>query len=290
MVKKTKMSRPLTKCIFDIQTIKSRLMSQHNRNKCRLRVIVSDAQRVFSYIVPCTEISSVSIRAAVIKLAQHEDISRATASRIVRSVNIVWHVVLAVMEYPINPGFIKSVIAADTPCKKPRKPFTEEEIIKLGMCAEALGAQYACMWHILITTGIRIEALRTIQWGNIYDDKIVVTEKGHRQHITILTPTVKRCLLLLERKNQYVFSTTRSSPLSQRQMRNRFYKLCSCVGITGHPHLTRHTVAQRLFIAGNSVEMISKFLGHRTAQVTHQYLILPIQSILKNISIPWYNK
>ena len=47
-------------------------------------------------------------------------------------------------------------------------------------------------------------------------------------------------------------------------------------------------VVHRLFAAGNSIALISKFMGHRTVQTTNTYYLrLTFNEILNQIHLPW---
>ena len=120
-------------------------------------------------------------------------------------------------------------------------------------------------------------------------------EKGNQWRWLVLPETVRVAFtnLLTARKNAGDSRTKTSFcgrvfPLSVRQLRNIFYKTCQRAGLTStdafrgttpsagahrHPHTARHTVVHELFAAGNSVALISKFMGHRTVQTTNYYYL-----------------
>ena len=79
--------------------------------------------------------------------------------------------------------------------------------------------------------------------------------------------------------------------MTVRQLRNIFYRICKYANVTGnhcHPHAARHTVAHQLFHAGNSVALISKFLGHRSMHTTGAYYLrLSFLEVMERIRLLW---
>lgn len=81
----------------------------------------------------------------------------------------------------------------------------------------------------------------------------------------------------------------------ERQMNNTFlrrwlFKICSKAGIQGthvYIHGLRHTSATALYKAGNKVEDIAAFLGHRSAVTTQIYIDRVIARPQDRMLIPW---
>ena len=75
------------------------------------------------------------------------------------------------------------------------------------------------------------------------------------------------------------------------RLRNVFYRACRTAGLSGphcHPHNARHTVAHRLFLAGNPVALIAKYLGHRSLATTNRYYLrLKFLEFMGRIRLPW---
>lgn len=95
-----------------------------------------------------------------------------------------------------------------------------------------------------------------------------------------------------------------------RTLRNDFYRACERAGIRGphcHPHrahrgrlseqfdtslqtaaCTRHSLVHMLWLHGNPVAVIAKFLGHRSIATTNQYYLrLSFTEVLSRIRLPW---
>ena len=75
-------------------------------------------------------------------------------------------------------------------------------------------------------------------------------------------------------------------------MRTLFYQLASRAGLQGphvHPHTCRHTVVQRLWYAGNSLDRIARFLGHESPTTTGKYYLhLAHRELISHMVIPWH--
>lgn len=270
----------LRRILSDVARVGVQLHSVHKRGRSRLRV-----RHVLRAVVnECTERTKVVFH------------------RIIRHCNMVFYRVTQLINMPLPYlADMGNQMSGGAPREPHRVVFNPVEIQKLSASAENLGPSHACLWYLLMSTGIRLEAARLLKWAHIDKHFIKVHEKGNRWHYTILTETVSMWLerIRMSTPNNattYVFTTTQSRrrnlPISQRQLRNRFY--CIGAGIAGldhcHPHTTRHTCAQRLWNAGNSVELISKFLGHTTTMVTNSYYLrIPVEDVVSAMHIPWYH-
>jgi integrase len=155
---------------------------------------------------------------------------------------------------------------------------------------------------LLSTTGVRIGALVRMRYGDVQHGGggkghhlavAVVREKGGRQHVMPLTQSVAAALHRRQQETAgpYVFPQKRNSqaPINIRCLREVFYRVVRRAKLPHlHPHLMRHAVAHRLFCLDNSVDKISKFLGHRNIQTTLQhYLNLSTRELVDSMHIPW---
>jgi integrase len=65
-------------------------------------------------------------------------------------------------------------------------------------------------------------------------------------------------------------------------------KKTNITGVKVHPHAFRHTVVDRLVQAGNSMEFISKFMGHARVQTTAtRYWVSTIEDLTKKMNNPF---
>jgi integrase len=55
----------------------------------------------------------------------------------------------------------------------------------------------------------------------------------------------------------------------------RLARSAGIVGVHVHPHAFRHTLVQRLVQVGNSIEVVSKFMGHSSVQTTASFYFVP---------------
>lgn len=228
------------------------------------------------------------------------------ANRMLRSANTVWYEILGTLKTPLPRSLLGRVLLPKTASlanEPPPKAFTEEEVQCLLRTAEDMGTRDAVFLHILLTTGVRLEAARRLCWGNVNFEKqrMVMEEKNKKTHVTILTPTCKYWLMKWRKEQtnpgvKYVFARYSKDedtpPITQRTLRERFYAICRAAGIQGshcHPHNTRRSVSHLLYLAGNSVSQISKFLGHSSLGTTERYYLqLSLDELLPKMTIPWF--
>ena len=76
-------------------------------------------------------------------------------------------------------------------------------------------------------------------------------------------------------------------------VRKIFQDLCAAGNLSGkhlHPHALRHSYAHILLESGNSVDIVSKLLGHTSSTTTEKfYLKENASDIAKRANIPWLN-
>jgi integrase len=91
----------------------------------------------------------------------------------------------------------------------------------------------------------------------------LVAEALRKQH-----PDPRDCFLLNARDPSKPFRALRAT--LRRMARN-----AGIHGVRVHPHAFRHTLVGKLMAAGNSMELVSKLLGHRDAKTTSCYYFRP---------------
>jgi len=171
--------------------------------------------------------------------------------------------------------------------------------------------------HVLLLTllreiGLRAGAIRHMRYHDLVDKHhkplhvCRVREKGNvfRQFVT--GPNLKRTIVTYIRwievhytpkkvdlTKLYLFSPTDSmyTPLSASTLSSWLLKYSSEAGIFGvrvHPHAFRHTIVGKLMDAGNSLEVVSKFMGHSNTNTTAKhYWLSDIDKLCKNMRNPF---
>lgn len=224
--------------------------------------------------------------------------------RVYRVANLVFFEIMQEMSAPIvAPRYIgRSHHHQESSSSRDVRVFTQEEIQKLisigpiGPTGER-NKHTELMLKLLFTTGLRIGAVATMEWSQVWQPEIndarrvaVVVEKGGSKRAMILTEEVRTILVDIHSMLEPDLKS-RVFPWTVHTLRCRFNNACRRAGITGehcHPHNARHTVAHMLFNEGNSIAMISKFLGHRNVNTTSSfYLKLSYEEILGQMAIPW---
>ena len=196
-----------------------------------------------------------------------------------------------------------------------RTHFTDREVRCLLETARTIGpgARAWLLMEILLTSGCRIGALAGLTWGAVRDGgggggscdattkelrrMAIIQEKGNRPHFILLTETSQKALAVEEQR--YTARLGGVPPpdgasvwrIRTRQLRNVFYLVCRTAGIRGshcHPHACRHTVAHCLFLAGNPIALVAKYLGHTNLETTNRYYLrLSFDELITRLVIPW---
>lgn len=184
--------------------------------------------------------------------------------------------------------------------------FTAEELQKIyDMSKENLRNELIIM--LLCTTGMRVGGLTNIKIDNIatkIDGKLIIKdigrtlEKNNKWFSFNITNHVKEMLwewIVNKRPysldNQYLFTGRKGGSLSTNRVRNiikEIAKKCGIEGVHVHPHSFRHTYAHMLLECGNSIENISKLLGHASSATTESYYLKESAvEVSKRSNIPW---
>ena len=79
-------------------------------------------------------------------------------------------------------------------------------------------------------------------------------------------------------------------PLASCTIEEWLRKLAQAAGVTEvkvHPHAFRHTIVGRLMDAGNSLEVVSKYMGHKSLDTTSaHYWVANVQELHENLNNP----
>lgn len=131
------------------------------------------------------------------------------------------------------------------------------------------------MLGILITTGVRISELMSLQYHDIDTENniIRVHGKGAKERV-IRVPAEQlyelKCVKEHCSKNGYIFT------INERMARKMIYEALKpyCDAPQLSPHAIRHTFATNLAAKGENVSTIGSILGHEHLETTQQYINL----------------
>lgn len=151
---------------------------------------------------------------------------------------------------------------------------TRDEQKALHLHAESVGPTFSLFLRFLLATGARVgEAIR-VSWSDIDFERGWVRfeeTKGDRPRGVPMPTALTEALLDLRRSGK-------AAPfydLTQRQITYGWNKCRAAMGLTEDkefvPHALRHTCATELVAAGVSLQVIQKWLGHRTLSMTQRY-------------------
>jgi hypothetical protein len=173
-----------------------------------------------------------------------------------------------------------------------RRTFRTEEIEQMLEVAKDPAEVF--LIHFLREIGLRHTALAHIQYEMLLDANHLprrecrVPEKGRTLRTFLLSPNLQKHLTSLsallrarfkddELKTCFVFNL--SNPKKPCLTINYTLKrLAHDAGITDvivHPHAFRHTLVGDLIKAGNSLSLVSKFMGHASVNTTFSFYWIP---------------
>jgi site-specific recombinase XerD len=187
-----------------------------------------------------------------------------------------------------------------------------EELEKLHKVSKSVvSVRNELIFMLLITTGMRVGGLVKILLDDICvingSDLIIkdygkTIEKGNKWFSFSLTPHVKHLLsrwIKEERVcngSKYIFParTGRTGYLTTDVVRKMFSKLkieSGCEGKHIHVHSIRHSFAHILLENGNSIEVVSKLMGHTSVSTTQSYYLKENAiEVAQRANIPWLTK
>ena len=180
-----------------------------------------------------------------------------------------------------NTARREGLVSGDNPCKmigrleepegRVRYLSPEEETRLLKACNPDLRR----LVEVALHTGIRQGALLRLRWEHIdfalgqiqIPRELDKAKKGYRIG---LNNRVREVLAELPRHSEYVFARADGGP--RLGVRTAFLAACRRAGIEDFKfHDLRHTAASRIVMAGGSLYVAGKHLGHRTPSMTARY-------------------
>jgi integrase len=171
-----------------------------------------------------------------------------------------------------------------------RRTFNNQEVQDMIEASKKFPG-YELMITLLHEVGLRVGCISTIMY---YD---LVTIHNHPRHVCrvvekkrqlrefVTGPNLKQVLVSfirhietehpnLELEKFYMFNMRNPHRrLSTESVRKRLKKIgmIANVGVVVHPHVFRHTIVGVLIEAGNSMDTVSKFIGHKNTDVTFRH-------------------
>ena len=158
-----------------------------------------------------------------------------------------------------------------------------------------IGARDRAMLELLYSTGLRISELASLTYGQINQRQqtLRVLGKGSKERVVPYSDIAQHWLdhyfskraILCERSaiksGERVFLSSRKSPLSVRQIRNRITKFLTAVSEQSHlsPHTLRHSFATHLLDNGADLRAVKDLLGHENLSTTQIYTHVEINRL-----------
>jgi hypothetical protein len=88
----------------------------------------------------------------------------------------------------------------------------------------------------------------------------------------------------------YIFGKDHRRPLPRQELENTLNWIAKGAGVDVqvHAHAFRHTIVGKLVEAGNSMELVSKFMGHSNTQTTYtNYWLTNVQQLANTMNNPF---
>jgi integrase len=171
-----------------------------------------------------------------------------------------------------------------------RRTFVDDEVVAMINVAKIQPGSELLL-TLLSEVGLRVGCLSTVMYYDLFDldnyprNTCRVIEKNLQIREFMTGPNLKKVLVTFRRyvetecpniqlEKFYVFNL--KSPYkktSTETIRKRLKKIGNAagVGVVVHPHVFRHTVVGNLMKAGNSMDLVSKFIGHKNTEVTFRH-------------------
>jgi site-specific recombinase XerD len=206
---------------------------------------------------------------------------------------------------PISKGEIKSKNKQIT--RATRDYFTDEEMEKIAAVYETPTERL--VFTLLFTVGLRSGGVLKLRVRNLFDkdgnvlDNGTALEKGGHTRNFVIFPVLKQALeeyrkekaKLLDHLDCFIFPSRNKrstvAPMQATWLNDMFKAVCVRAGVSGehvHLHACRKTVVVKLMKDGNTLENVSKFIGHKNPAVTasHYWVTTP-NELVASMNISW---
>ena len=153
-------------------------------------------------------------------------------------------------------------------------------------------ARMAAVIEILLQTGIRISELGRLQLDNINDKEIKIKPyESHSERTVPLNQAAKNALarylnIRSKTRNKNVFVTKTGRPLLVRNIRaaiDRYFKIAGVEKVTVND--LRHTFISHQLMAGASVVLVQRLVGHKRLSTTEKYLNLISDKVSQTVKL-----
>jgi integrase len=147
-----------------------------------------------------------------------------------------------------------------------------DEIKRIWNACDDLGWPFGSAFRLMLLTGQRRNEVAQMQWQHLNSETSIWTlpqqeTKSNRQHEVPLSPLAKEIIDALPRNCEYVFSTTRKTPISGfSRSKKRLDVLSDTEGWRLHD--LRRTAASNMAEIGIAPHVIEKVLNHSTGQIS----------------------
>ena len=188
-----------------------------------------------------------------------------------------------------------------------RRTFTDEEVE--GILAYAKDPRQELIVTIFREIGLRVSAIGHLRYKMLMNedgvprDVCIVPEKGNTKRRFVTSSNLKTrikvyidffrgVLPLCAYKDAFIMNLVDpTKPFSSegiRQILTELAKEAQIVGVHVHPHAFRHTIVGKLIEAGNSMEHVSKFIGHASTDTTStSYWVTSIKELNDQMNNPF---
>lgn len=187
-----------------------------------------------------------------------------------------------------------------------RRTLNDEEYERMLNCARDPCEKLLLV--LLREVGLRNGALQHLKYSDVVDSEhyakhtCFAKEKGNRRRSFItsqnLKETIQKCSLFLREKHAdevllskgYILRSDNNvtKPLISTWIGETLKRLAQTANVTEvhvHAHAFRHTLVSKLMSAGNSIETVSKFIGHSDSRTTSFFYWLPQPEEINNLVI-----
>jgi integrase len=189
-----------------------------------------------------------------------------------------------------------------------RREFTDDEMESMmNMCAD--DPKISLLLTILREIGLRVSSISHMKYYMLADEShmprdvcnIPEKRKSYRQFVTsfamkkkikVYCDYVRAIVDTKDLENIYIFNlNNRTQPWQASEIRKILTQLavgCNVTDVHVHPHAFRHTIVGKLIQVGNSMEVVSKFMGHKSVDVTMKhYWVANIKDLTNNMVNPF---
>ena len=175
-----------------------------------------------------------------------------------------------------------------------RRTFTHEEVDAMLQASER-DTRHTLLLRLLREVGLRAGCLANLKYGMLVDDCHTprhvcrVAEKARSWRSFVSSTALKQAIkshaemmrqVVAVNSDTYMFHTPTDpqKPCSTQTIEYMVKRVAASAGVVDvhvHPHAFRHTIVGELIDAGNSMDIVSKYMGHANVNTTAQNYWVP---------------